>query len=422
MTLLFLTLSRIMHKFSTTAKKSSGVLCAPPALRDPQAGAPGLLNVLQRVRLRGPTRKRVPPRALPGRRFRHFVTRTYVFPGLVLVPLVSPLHLAQGVDPPLTDLLTEGELREYQRKPQYRDRIDLFKEVFNRRVDLLHRYIQRDQLDETADLLQKISALSHHAAEESPNAKKDKDLRSTEVKKLEIRLRKLIETINDLRTTVPFEYLERFENTIQALEQLRKTLLAQLLGEAMVENRTGREKGKGDWNETLESLPFHPGGLSVAAPPARLQSRDRFTDEEYGKLQLHQELEKRVEVFLEIAEARLKEIQKRMKGGEREEEEENPLEFHTYWDMVHAYRQAIDGIMINIDEKAIYKTASEKDIRKSLEKLNKKIQEFIPQLEPIKQLAIDRKDEALYRELEEAQEISVVAQKGSFYGLGAPAQ
>jgi hypothetical protein len=33
---------------------------APPALHDPQAGTPGLLNVLQRVRLRGPTRKRVP--------------------------------------------------------------------------------------------------------------------------------------------------------------------------------------------------------------------------------------------------------------------------------------------------------------------------------------------------------------------------
>ncbi len=30
------------------------MLCAPPAFRDPQAGTPGLLNVLQRVRLWGP--------------------------------------------------------------------------------------------------------------------------------------------------------------------------------------------------------------------------------------------------------------------------------------------------------------------------------------------------------------------------------
>ena len=34
-----------MHKFSTAATKSSGVRCAPAALRDPQAGTPGLLNV-----------------------------------------------------------------------------------------------------------------------------------------------------------------------------------------------------------------------------------------------------------------------------------------------------------------------------------------------------------------------------------------
>jgi hypothetical protein len=333
---------------------------------------------------------------------------------LAVLPLVSPLHLAQGVEPPLTDLLTGGELREYQRNPQYRDRIDLFRDVFDRRVDLLQRYIQRDQLDDSADLLQSIAALSRHTVAESSNVKSDKDLRSTEVKKLEIRLRKLIEVIDDLRTTVPFEYLEGFETTIQALKQLRKTLLAQLLGEAMVENRPGRKP--------LASSSFHPGGLAVAAPRARMQSRDRFTDEEYGKLQLHQELEKRVEVFLEISEARLKEIQRRMKGEKWEEEEDNPLEFHTYWDMVHAYRQAIDGIMINIDEKAIHKTASEEDIRKSLEKLNKKIQEFIPQLEPFKQLAIDRKDEALYLELEEAQEISDIAQKGSLLGLGAPAQ
>jgi len=42
-----------MHKFSTAVKKPSGVL---HRLRDPQAGTPAFLNVLQRVRLRGPTR------------------------------------------------------------------------------------------------------------------------------------------------------------------------------------------------------------------------------------------------------------------------------------------------------------------------------------------------------------------------------
>ena len=41
-------------------------------LRDPQVGAPGLLNVPYSIRLRGPL-----SRSLSGRRFRRFLTRTY---------------------------------------------------------------------------------------------------------------------------------------------------------------------------------------------------------------------------------------------------------------------------------------------------------------------------------------------------------
>jgi len=167
-------------------------------------------------------------------------------------------------------------------------------------------------------------------------------------------------------------------------------------------------------------LGFTEAGMISASSVGPVQTRDRFTDEEYTQIQLAQELAKRVEVFLEIAETRLAEIRRRMDKLEWEEEEENPLEFHTYWDMVHAYRQAIDGIMINIDEKAISKTATEEDIEDSLKELNKGIGEFIPQLEPIKELAIELQDQVLYRELLEAEETSITAQKGSLYGLGAP--
>jgi len=52
-----------MRKFSTAAPKSSALTALHSV---------GLLNVLQRVRLRGPL-----SRALPGRRFRRFVTKTY---------------------------------------------------------------------------------------------------------------------------------------------------------------------------------------------------------------------------------------------------------------------------------------------------------------------------------------------------------
>ncbi len=336
--------------------------------------------------------------------------------------LVNSLSLGQEVVLPLKDLLMETEFREYQRKSRYRDRIDLFRKVLDRRSDLLRRYLQRGELELASDLLGKIQTLSQYITEESSSVKNVKDLHSTQVKKLEIRLRQQIESIKDLRTTVPFEYLEAFETTIQDLEDLRKALLRQLLGDTVGVQETTGSKARGTLIGNLLPLASRAVGTPVGFASVRLQVRDGFTEEEYAKIQLHQDLENRVDVFLEIAETRLKVIRRRMEGREWKEEEANPLEFHTYRDMVHAYRQAINGIMINIDEKAINKTASAEEIQNSLKKLNKKIQEFIPQLEPLNQLVIELQDEALYQEVMEAEEVSIVAEKGSLLGLGAPVQ
>ncbi|MDA2933901.1 hypothetical protein MYX82_06110 [Acidobacteria bacterium AH-259-D05] len=333
--------------------------------------------------------------------------------------LLSPLQEGRGVNLGLKDLLTNREFRDYQRKPRYRDRIDLFRKVFERDASLLERYVKRNQMEESSDLLGKIHALCHHVEKESSGVEKSGDLRSKQVKNLEIRLRKLVETIKDLQAVSAFEYMERFEVTTEALEKLRKILLTQLLGglktKASIRPRDGRES-------MASLISFHPSTAISAVKPATepWQSNDRFTDEEYSKIQLNQELYGRVKVFLEIAESRLEEIRRRMEKREWEEEEENPLEFYTYWDMVHAYRRAIDGVMVNIDEKAIHRLAAEKDIQKSLKELNERIGIFIPQLEPIKQLAIKLQDRVLFQELTEAEEISVIAQKGSLYGLGAP--
>ena len=147
--------------------------------------------------------------------------------------LVNYLPLGQEVVLPIQDLLIETEFREYQRKSRYRDRIDLFRKVLDRRSDLLRRYLQRGELELASGLLRKIQTLSQYITEESFSVENAKDLHSTQVKKLEIRLRQQIESIKDLRTTVPFEYLEAFETTIQDLEDLRKALLRQMLGDTV---------------------------------------------------------------------------------------------------------------------------------------------------------------------------------------------
>lgn len=334
----------------------------------------------------------------------------------------------------LSDILSSSEFREYERKSGYPNRMDLFEKVFDRRGNLLKRYVDRQEIEKAFELLIELQALAQIVEGESSNAKGVKDLQSRQVRKLEIQLRRLVETINALSVAVPFEYRKNFEETVEFLERLRDSLLRQIFGTALGEPTNNGEAFENTDEEvggSLRKLKAAPavsfalsGGEAVlAAPPpspAVLQTADRFTDEEYQKIQLNQELEKRVDVLLEIAESRLQEIRRRIEKKEWDKKEPNPLEFHTYWDMVHAYRRAIDTIMINIDEKAIYKTASEKDVRKSLEKLNEKIQTFLPQLKSFEQLAVELKDEDLYRELAQAQETSEIAEQGSLYGLGAP--
>ncbi|MGW8179465.1 MAG: hypothetical protein ACWGQW_12005, partial [bacterium] len=102
---------------------------------------------------------------------------------------------------------------------------------------------------------------------------------------------------------------------------------------------------------------------------------------------------------------------------EWEKEEPNPLELYTYEDLLHAYTRAIEGIMSNIDDRAATGLEPEEEIRKALKKLDKKIGKFIPRLEPLKQVVIDRKDERLGEKLLAAMETSDLAQKGAEYGL-----
>ena len=330
----------------------------------------------------------------------------------------QPLAAGSG-NPSLRDLLTNSEFQKYQKDLRYKKRMDLFRKVFERRGEMLHRSVQLSQQEEVVELLQQLRALCHYVADESSLARQQ-DLRSKQVKKMEIRLRKLIETLEDLKSTSPFEHQAEFDLTSQTLEELRKTLLKQLFGNLLALGAGGQASGMEVAVASLGPWSHHSAVPSAAAQDGRqrLPSGDRFTDEEYGRIQLNQELDKRVRVFLDIAESRLQETQRRMKGEEWKEENANPLEFHTYWDMVHAYRRALDSLMISIDEKTTCKSISEREVRKSLKKLSKNIEQFIPQLEPIRQFAKDSRDKDFYREVIKAQETSVIARKGSQYGLG----
>ncbi len=331
---------------------------------------------------------------------------------IVLFQVSGPAETA-GPILPLEDVLSEKRLAKYQSKTKYHDRLKVLREALEARSKRLPLLIDQRNLATIYRSLGEMRTICSYAMDISLEETKEKERRSKEVKKLEIVLRKLGEILRDTKLEVPLENRAPFDQTKQELEELREQLLRQLFGKALGGSSSDR-------------FQFTSGAVTSAPVPARSQrglwDLDKFTEEEFSDIQEAQELRKRVEVLLEIADARFDEIDRRRSGLEWEDEEPNPLEFHTYEDMLFAYTRALEAIMSNIDEKAEMRTAPEKDIRKSLKELEKKVKKFIPRLEALEDLIRSQKDEALADQYLEALETSDTAHQGALYGLGAPTE
>ena len=348
---------------------------------------------------------------------------------LFIAFVLSPIMAQDTQDPPLDKLLTPRELQDYQGHVKYKDRMDVFADAMKRYSQQLRALVDQKKVDQIVSTLAQLEALAHYARKE-PLPPNKKERKAGEVRKLEIRLRKLMEEIQDAKTIAPYEYHSDFERTLEDLGKLRSELLKNFFGSALGGPDNTDSSPPKPQSGLLPAYPADPLGFTGAAQQDQQGDTrysyditgDQFTDKEYVKLRDNQDLKHRADTFLDIAESRLAEINRRMSNKEWTEKDPNPLEFFTYEQMIHAYERALNSLMVNIDEKAKYKLATEKDVKKALEKLNKKIMEFTPQLEPVKQLAIKNKDEILYKEILKAEETSEIARKGSQFGLGAPVQ
>lgn len=309
---------------------------------------------------------------------------------------------------PLEQLLTRSEMTAYQSRPRYPDRLRVLRSALERRTDRLKSEINDRNLAVIFRTLAEFRGLLASAMEISQAEVSEKELRHREVKRMEITLRRATDQLSQQKLDVPLEDRNQFEMTVEMADFLRNRLLRQLFGAAL---------GQGD---------MPPGGsgfLSTAPPSGSAQGhglwdRDRFTELEYSRIQLAQQLVKRVDAFLEIAESRLVELERRRDGAEWEGKEDNPLEFYTLDDLAFAYSRAVDGIMVNIDAQVEARQVSERDVRRALRKLDGKIGEFIDRLGGLEAYVRDRRDPEFAKEWEEAARTSEIARKGAAYGLG----
>ncbi|PPR18822.1 MAG: hypothetical protein CFH43_00408, partial [Proteobacteria bacterium] len=102
---------------------------------------------------------------------------------------------------------TDQEFQKYLKRPKYKNRIDLFRKIFKLRTHRLRRSIRLTQWGKTVQVLQQFRGLCHHIREESETANQN-DLRSKQVKQLEIRLRKLIATL-DKNDSMYYEKMQK---------------------------------------------------------------------------------------------------------------------------------------------------------------------------------------------------------------------
>lgn len=358
--------------------------------------------------------------------------------------------------PPLQNLLSSKEWRDYQKDARYKERMKVFRKAFERWEEILEKQARDRQHQGMSDTLASMRYLSQYAYHEPTLDQFPKDRRAKKTKKLEITLRKLISFLEDLRFQFPYEMEEDLQEARRDLERLREQLLAGIFGRAFQpEAEEGSNSSEppppgSGLSAMLMSLSGSPAGASLKGAIQRRRQGvrgDQFTEEEFDLIRLNQGLGFRVDVFLDIAESRIVELTRRLKDEEyvpeasdkedakrieknRKQEEkrrkaeaeggekaENPLLFFTPPQLVQAYERAMDGITINVDDAYKRQAASEDAIRAVMKKLDKKAPDYLKQIQEFKKVAVETRDEPLYRELLEAEKITEVAIEGSRHFL-----
>lgn len=309
-------------------------------------------------------------------------------------------------------VLPGSEYERFVGESRYRNRIRILRRAMEHKLQQLDVFLEHAEREHMLRLLSEVRVLCDAAFEESENEENARELRHREVKRLEIMLRKTIDDLERMQLVFTFDERQPFEETRDKLIELRARLLSQIFGEAISEADAG---------DPL--LPIAYGFVPSSAVRGQgLEAIDRFTLEEFEKVQDARKITKRVEVLMEIAADRLEEIERRLQEREWNQKDPNPLEYFTYPDLLHAYSRALNSAMVNIDEQATRNMATQKDIHKSLEELNRKVQQFLPQLKALEGFVREREVGELTRKYRDAVKATETAFQGSVYGLGAPVE
>ncbi len=150
-----------------------------------------------------------------------------------------------------------------------------------------------------------------------------------------------------------------------------------------------------------------------------LRDKEYLTPKEISDIQDAQELDRRVKIYLEAADLRLKTAEERLNG--KESPPDDPMEFFSVEDMLDGYYKIIRSVMLNLDDAYQKSGADREKLVKALKNLKSTTERAQKSLAILKKMAEDKRLEEVWNAANRAIDINKGALEGAQQGLaGTP--
>ena len=151
-------------------------------------------------------------------------------------------------------------------------------------------------------------------------------------------------------------------------------------------------------------------------PGSICAGEDFLTEKEIEAIQENQEISERVKLYLQFAETRLKSAEDRLNGLETVEGD--PFELLTPEQMLDGYYRIIRSVMLNMDD--AYRNPNPRmrpKLRQALKTLKTETAKSSKQLEILKTIAEEKRNEELWNLVNKAIDVTNGAREGAEFGL-----
>ncbi len=156
-------------------------------------------------------------------------------------------------------------------------------------------------------------------------------------------------------------------------------------------------------------------GFLCAAALLSVHAKEFLTDQEILKIQDAADVEKRIKIYLEAAALRLKTVEDRLYG--RESAPGDPLEFFSIEEMLDGYFRIVRSVMFNVDEAFQKPDVDRSKLSKALKNLKDSTEKSNKELQILKKIAEEKKNEEAWNLIQKALEITDGAHDGAEIGL-----